>query len=117
MSQNSCHSLTDSGGFTVADLSLCVVQSLLQLPGQDAALADLLLQLLLNAVDVCLLRDECLGHLAVFYPEVVQLPTQTEKKKTGNVYTPFTSYQGICNIFNKKLLCLILVTCSSILFF
>lgn len=35
----------------VSHLSLCVVQSLLQLSGQEAALAALLLQLLLNILD------------------------------------------------------------------
>lgn len=60
---------------TVSNLSLSIVQSLLQLSRQDAALSSLLLQLLLEAADTSFLRGESLGHLSVFYIYVLQLPT------------------------------------------
>lgn len=60
---------------TVSDLSLSIIQSLLQLSRQDAALSSLLLQLLLKDADTSFLRSESLGHLSVFYVYVLQLPT------------------------------------------
>lgn len=68
--------------FWVSHLFLCVVQSLLQLSGQDAALARLLLQLLLHTLDTCLLGGESLRHPFFFYPHVLQPPGK-QTTRTG----------------------------------